>query len=200
MSFDWYEKMDCLTITMPDEEFTWCYSYLELQNKMNDLCKNHILKKVYVQLISYVESLSHNENYYSFSYLGGPVIMIFDNVAVEFEILGVGLFRYRVMNLWEVKIKKVKDLLLGDMSSFHFYDLGREFKLRYEEQKITDVFVERIDYYPFDITGFDKDKARDAEKNNALPYKIWFNLANGVSFGLCADKLENFYIDLWFGL
>ena len=34
------------TIVTPDEECTLYYSYLGLQNKLNDLCKKHTLKKV----------------------------------------------------------------------------------------------------------------------------------------------------------
>lgn len=193
-----FEKVNYLTVTTPDIEYIWCYSYLELQNKLNELCKNHTLKKVYVNLISYLESYSHNKNYYSFSYLGGPVILVFDNVAIEFCVHGEGLVQYKEMNLWDVRVRKNYDLPPDDEYIFdrYFYDLGKQFELQYEEQQITEVIVDRTDSYVFDVSGFDKVKANAAEKANMLPNGMHFRFANGVDFGVYADDIEYFYIEL----
>ncbi len=194
-----FEKVDYSMIITPDEKYTWYYSYLELQNRLNVLCKKHILKKVYVSLLSYLESLSRDKNYYSFSYLGGPVILIFDNTAIELCVHGIGMIQCREMNLWDVKIRNIKDAQPFDLDLFddkYFYDLGKEFELQYEEQQVTEVIVDRIDYYPFDLTGFDEEKARVAEQTNCLPNHIYFKLDNGVVFGVCADEIEYFYIEL----
>lgn len=193
-----FEKVNYLTVTTPDIEYIWCYSYLDLQDRLNELCKNHTLKKVYASLIGYLESYSHNKNYYDFSYLGGPVILIFDNVAIEFCIHGVGLVKYREMNPWDVKVRKSYDLPPDDEYIFnrYFYDLGKQFELQYEEQQVNEVIVDRTDCYVFDVSGFDEERAQAAEKANLLPNGMHFRLANGVDFAVCADEIEYFYIEL----
>ena len=198
MHYYGFDKVNYLTITMPDDEFIWCYSYRKLQDRLNELCKNHTLKKVYVSLISYLESYSHDINYYSFSYLGGPVILIFDNVAIELCVHGVGLVQYREMNPWDVRVRKKYDFPPDDEYVFerYFYDLGKEFVLKYEEQRVNEVIVDRTDCYVFDVNGFDEGRAQAAEKANMLPNGMRFRLANGVDFAVCADEIEYFYIEL----
>ncbi len=199
MNYFGFEKVNYLTISMPDEKITWCYSYLELQNRLNEFCKNHTLKKVYVSLISYLESYSHNKNYYSFSYLGGPAILVFDNVAIEFCVHGEGLVQYKEMNPWDVRVRKNYDLPPDDDYVFddrYFYDLGKQFELQYEEQKVTEVLVDKTDSYAFDLSGLDEEKANAAEQANMLPNGMHFRLANGVDFAVCADEIECFYIEL----
>lgn len=194
-----FEKVDYSIISTPDEECTWYYSYLELQNKLNVLCKKHTLKKVYGGLLGYLESQSYDKNYYDFSYLGGPLILIFDNIAIELCVHGVGMIQCREMNLWDVKIRNIRDSRVFDLNLFddkYFYDLGKEFELQYEEQQVTEVVVDRTDSYPFDLTGFDEEKAKMAELANSLPNHIHFKLANGVDFGVCADEIEYFYVEL----
>jgi hypothetical protein len=193
-----FEKVNYLTVTTPDIEYSWCYSYLDLQDRLNELCKNHTLKKVYVNLISYAESYSQDINYYSFSYLGGPAILIFDNVAIEFCIHGVGLVKYREMNPWDVKVRKSYDLPPDDEYIFdrYFYDLGKQFELQYEKEQVNKVIVDRTDYYAFDVNGFDEERVQASEKANILPKGMHFRLANGVDFAVCADEIEYFYIEL----
>jgi len=186
-------------ITTPDYGRKWYYSYQELQNELNDLCENHILKKVYVTLESYLESFHQGENYYDFSYFGGPVILLFDNIAIEICLHATGMVEYRAINLWDIKIKNTKDFppsdmgLVGDNS---FYDLGNQFQLTYENQKVVSVLVEKTDCYPFDLKGFDEQKARLAEETNSLPDNIHFKLENEVDFGIYSDSIEWFYIKL----
>ena len=50
--------------------------------------------------------------------------------------------------------------------------------------------------YLFPLKGFDEEIAQVAEKSNSLPNHIHFKLNNGVDFGIYADKLEYFYIEL----
>ena len=59
-----------------------------------------------------------------------------------------------------VNKKKLTSLFrITGKGGFLFYDLGKEFELQYEEQQVTEVVVDRTDSYPFDLTGFDEEKA-----------------------------------------
>lgn len=199
MSYHGFGRVSYSQITLPDGECKWYYSYEELQEQINETCKNHTLKKVYVSLISYLESLAHKKNYYDFSYLGGPTILIFDNIAIEVCVHGVGMIQYREMNLWDVKIRNTKDYPPNDLSVLedkYFYDLGQEFELSFEGELVTSVVVDRIDYYPFSLQGFDEKTAQAAEESNSLPNHIHFHLGNGVDFGIYAEEIEYFYIEL----
>ncbi len=199
MSYRSYGRINFSQITLPEGERAWYYSYEELQATLNAVCKNHRLKKVYVSLISYLESLAHRANYYDFSYLGGPAILIFDNVAIEIFVHGLGMVQYREMNLWDVKIRNTKDYPPRDESvsgNRYFYDLGNTFELSFEDQTVTEVAVDRIDCYPFSLNGFDEEAAELAEQTNSLPNHIHFRLDNGVDFGIYAEDMEYFYIEL----
>ena len=199
MSNNRFGRVNYSTIITLDDEYKWYYSYQELQKELNELCKNHILKKVYVDLQGYLESFHQSENYYDFSYLGGPVFLLLDNIAIELLIHGIGMIQLRAVKLWDVKIKDTKDFPPNDMGlkgSNYFYDLGNQFQLTYEGQKVLSVIVDETDCYPFYLEGFDEEKAKLAEENNSLPNNIHFKLENGIDFGIYADCVEWFYIEL----
>ena len=199
MSYHHFGKVNYATIATPNVEFNWYYSYLELQNELNTLCQNHTLKKVYAGLQGYLESFHHSDNYYDFSYLGGSVLLIFDNVAVELCVHGTGMVQCRTMNLWDVKIRTTKDFPPSDMGLIgdrYFYDLSMQFQLTYENQIVERVAVDNVDAYPFSLSGFDEEKAKAAEENNSLPDHVHFHLRNGVDFGVYSEQIEYFYIEL----
>ncbi|MBQ3014115.1 MAG: hypothetical protein IJN07_03630 [Clostridia bacterium] len=199
MSNNHFGKVNFSTIITPDEECTWFYSYQELQDELNEVCKNHILKKVYTGLQGYLESFLHRENYYDFSYLGGSVILLFDNIAIELCVHGMGMIQYRQINLLDIKIKKTKDFPpdnMGLKGNNYFYDLSEQFQLTYESKKVINITVDQVNEYPFSLQGFDEEKAQLAEKTNSLPNAIHLHLENGVDFGIYADDIEYFYIEL----
>ena len=193
-----FGRVDYSTITTPNEERKWYYSNIELQDKLNNLCKNHTLKKVYADLRGYLESLHQDDNYYDFSYFGGPVILIFDNIAIELCVHVEGMIQCREINLWDIKIKNTHDYPPNEMhtSEKYFYDLSEQFQLKYEEQIVTEIVVDNTNTYGFSLNGFDKEKAKKAEETNSLPNNVHFYLANGVDFGVYADYIEYFYIEL----
>lgn len=194
-----YDIVSYSKIITPDDESKWYYSYQELQIELNDLCKNHILKKAYVDLQGYLESFHHSENYYDFSYLGDAVILLFDNIAIEIHIHGTGMVQYRTINLQNIEILNVVDVPPSDMGltgDNYFYDLGNQFQLSYEKQEVMCVQVDATDCYPFGAKGYDEQKARAAEKTHSLPNNIHFMLENNVDFGIYADEIELFYIKL----
>lgn len=63
MSNHRFGKVNYSTIVTPDEEGTFYYSYTELQSKLNDLCKEHTLNKVYADLQGYLESFHQGDNF-----------------------------------------------------------------------------------------------------------------------------------------
>ncbi len=194
-----FSKIDFSEIIAPNEKREWCYSSEELQSELNDICQNHILKKVYVALQGYLESLHQDKNHYDFSYFGGPVFLFFDNIAIEIFVHIMGMVQYRVINLWDIKIENRRDFPPDDMGlkgDNYFYDLSKQFELLYEEQKVISVLVDKTNCYPFSLEGFDEQKAKVAEEKNNLPNDIHFRLENGVDFGIYADGMGYYFIEL----
>ncbi len=199
MSNKRFGKVNFSTIITPDNESKWYYSYKELQNELENICNNHTLKKVYAGLQGYLESFHQDKNYYDFSYFGGSVILLFDNIAIEICIHGTGMIECRKINLCDIKIKETKNFPPNDMGlkdDNYFYDLGNQFKLSYEEQKVVSVSVDKTNCYAFYLENFDVKKAEEAMEINSLPNNIHFKLENGVDFGIYADNIEYFYIEL----
>ena len=199
MSNHRFGKVNYSIITTSDEDYAWYYSYTDLQNELNELCQNRMLKKVFAGLQGYLESFHHSDSYYDFSYFGGPVLLIFDNIAVELCVHGMGMIQCRTINLWDVKIKSTKDFPPSDMGLVgdrYFYDLSSQFRLNYEDQMVERVTVANIDAYPFSLSGFDEEKAKLAEEANSLPDQVHFHLGNGVDFAVCSDSIEYYYIEL----
>ena len=199
MSNHRFGKVNYSTIVTPDEEGTFYYSYTELQSMLNDLCKGHTLKKVYADLQGYLESFHQGDNYYDFSYFGGPVLLMFDNIAIELCVHGTGMVECRSINLWDVKIKSTKDFPpsnMGLVGDNYFYDLSEQFQLKYEGYTVEEVIVDNTDCYPFSLSRFDEEKAKIAEETNTLPDHVHFRLNNGVDFGVYSDAIEYFYIEL----
>lgn len=194
-----FGKVNYSTIVTPDEEGQFYYSYTELQDKLNELCKNHTLKKVYADLQGYLESCHQGDNYYDFSYFGGPLLFVLDNIAIEICVAGKGMVEFRAINLWDIKIKSTKDFPpsnMGHDGDNYFYDLSEQFQLKYEGYTVQEVVVDNIDWHPFSLRRFDEEKAKIAEKTNSLPDHIHFHLSNGVDFGVYSDAIEDFYIEL----
>lgn len=194
-----FGKVNYSTIVTPDEEGQFYYSYTELQDKLNELCKNHTLKKVYADLQGYLESFHQGDNYYDFSYFGGPLLFVLDNIAIEICVHGKGMVEFRAINLWDIKIKSTKDFPPGNMGLVgdnYFYDLSEKFQLKYEGYAVQEVVVDNIDWHPFSLSSFDEEKAKIAEETNSLPDHIHFHLSNGVDFGVYSDAIEDFYIEL----
>ena len=194
-----FGKVNYSTIVTPDEEGQFYYSYTELQDKLNELCKNHTLKKVYADLQGYLESCHQDDNYYDFSCFGGPLLFVLDNIAIEICVAGKGMVEFRAINLWDIKIKSTKDFPpsnMGHDGDNYFYDLSEQFQLKYEGYTVQEVVVDNIDWHPFSLRRFDEEKAKIAEKTNSLPDHIHFHLSNGVDFGVYSDAIEDFYIEL----
>lgn len=194
-----FGKVNYSTIVTPDEEGQFYYSYTELQDKLNELCKNHTLKKVYADLQGYLESFHQGDNYYDFSCFGGPLLFVLDNIAIEICVAGKGMVEFRAINLWDIKIKSTKDFPpsnMGHDGDNYFYDLSEQFQLKYEGYTVQEVVVDNIDWHPFSLRRFDEEKAKIAEKTNSLPDHIHFHLSNGVDFGVYSDAIEDFYIEL----
>lgn len=198
MSNHRYGKVQFSKISTPSDKIPWYYSHQELQRQLNAVCKNHTLKKVYVGLTGYLESFRHGQNDYDFSYLGGPIICLFDHTVVEICIHGMGMIQYRRIDREKVKIESTKDFPPSTLfDGFDcFYDLSRQFEWSYEEQSVCAVLVDSTDCYPFSLESYDEEKAEKAIKTHSLPNGIHFQLANGVDFGIYADDVEYYYIRL----
>ncbi len=187
------------SIFTPDHEPVFSYSYKELQHLLNGFCKDMILKKVYADLWGYVDSFGHKDNFYDFSYMGGPVLLLFDKIVLELRVEGEGMVQYRTMRPWEIRIRKTFGLVpleSGTLRQNYYYDLGQQFLLTYEDQKILGVTVESTHTYSFLMRNFDEIKAQTACKGNRLPNNIYFHLGNGIDFCMIPDQLEYFYIEL----
>lgn len=192
------KKIKYSMIDFSVDDCRWCYDYKELQYELNKVCKNHTLKKVYVSLYNFLDSSYFDDNYRNFDICAFSVVL-FDNIAVLLSVHGEGMIRFRIFNISEVKIRETVDYPPDDMFTVndnYYYDMSKEFKLSFEDVKVTEVVVDNIDYYPFVLSGYDRQKADQSVENNCLPNAVHFKLENGVDLGICADDIEYFYIKL----
>ncbi len=193
-----FKRCEYTIVNVEDIPWQWCYSAEELQSILNDICKGQKLERVLVGLYGYLESLRHDTNLLDLSYFGGGAYLVFENVIVDLIIHAEAMIEYRILKPSQVQLHETKDYPPSDVfsSDAYQYDLKNQFKLKYAGCCVTEVIVPKTNVYPFDLSGFDEEKATSAEKRNDLPSGIHFHLDNGVNLCLNGSDIEYFYVEL----
>ena len=195
----WMHKRRSYNIVrMEDSTWNWCYSALELQELLNELCRGQKLLRWMAELVGYAEAAPRGDNFLDLSYMGGNTLLIFSDVVLEFDIHVEGLIGYRFCKPWNVHIRPVNDRIPEDYitNPIYFCDLKDDFQLEYVGSTVQEVTVKPTDTWGFSAVGFDEVKAYAAAKANDLPNEIHFMLDNGVELCLYADQLEYYMIEL----
>ena len=195
----WMHKRRSYNIVrMEDSTWNWCYSALELQELLNELCRGQKLLRWMAELVGYAEATPRGDNFLDLSYMGGNTLLIFSDVVLEFDIRVEGLIGYRFCKPWNVHIRPVNDRIPEDYitNPIYFCDLKDDFQLEYVGSTVQEVDVESTDSWGFPAVGFDEEKASAAAEAKDLPNEIHFMLDNDVELCLYADQLEYYMIEL----
>lgn len=90
------EKIEYLTIRLPDTDRNWCYSAEMLKAELNSLLVGQRIQAVCVSLAGFVYALYHAPNIIDLSYLGGSSLLLFEKTALELSFYAVGMLEYRL--------------------------------------------------------------------------------------------------------
>ena len=193
-------KVDYMIIKAESPDYMWSYSAKELENMLSELFSGKKLKKMFANYNGYTEGIRVNGTLYDFTYLGGSVIMIFEGGnALELDIYGEGMVRYRTHRLSDMRFTPGKDCQYEINININecYCDLKDVFDIEYENLVVKKIAVNAIDYYTFYAgSDFDSAKADTSASLGILPNKIDFHLSGESILSLVGSSLENYYIKL----
>lgn len=193
-----YMRCEFTIVDAADIPWQWCYSAIELEQTLNDICKGQRLQRILVGLHGYLESLRFDTNLLDLTYFGGGIYLVFDSVIVNMLIHADALIEYRFLQPYQVHFHNKKDSPPDDLfyRDTYYYDLKNQFELVYAGHIVSKIQITKTNIYPFDLKDFDKDKAAAAEQRNDLPSAVFLQLDNGVQVCLVGSDIEFFYIEL----
>ncbi len=197
-NFNWNEhgKIDYYEIDLPEKNYTTAYSAAELRDELSRLLTGKTLKKMFVDLYGHIDSKQYDDNRISFSYMGGPDLLVFDDVAVELCIHGEGMIRYRVFENFDANsIVKRRGYAPEDTynNPAYYFDLATVLALRFEDKTLKNIEIATTDTWPFSQSWFDEAKANSS---NDLPNLIKFHMSNDVQICFAGDSIEYYYMYL----
>ncbi len=172
-------KINLYTFVFPEKDFQWCYSAKKLRDEIQELSHGKEIKAVYVSSGNYVDPLTEKENFVNYLHNSSEIIIVLDDVVIEFIIYSQGMFMSRYFNEDEVQIIgpqfdyiRNRDKEFCDLSNLH-----GSFKLEYRNSPIKCVEVKKINcrHGPSRI-GFDYSKVGNPVE---LPDSVRFILKNG---------------------
>ena len=196
--FNWSEHgiIDYYEIDLPEKDYITAYSAAELKGELLTLLAGKRLKKMFVDLYGHIDSRQYDDNSISFSYMGGPDLLVFDDIAVELCIHGEGMIRYRVFeNLDASCIKEKRSYAPEDSytKTSYFFDLATVLALQFEDTALKTIEIESTDTWPFSQSWFDEEKANSSDD---LPNIIKFHMSNDVQICFAGDSIEYYYMYL----
>lgn len=179
--WDTVGKINHYTFLFPQKDFQWCYSANKLCNDIQELSHGKEIKAVYVSSENYFDPLTEKENFVNYLHNDSGIIVVLDDVVIEFLIFSQGTFMTRYFTQNEVQIIGPQFDYIRDRNN-EFCDLSNLhglFKLEYRNSPIESVEVKSINYQhgPSRI-GFDYSNVGDPVE---LPDSVRFILKNGNS-------------------
>lgn len=194
-------------IEYPTYRDNYVYSATEMEKELIKEITGKTLRKVYMETLGYKELYGDaewrkiNENTIYCAYIGGMIILVFDDVVLTLLIRAEGIMEYKLFKPWEIKVREIKSLPT-DVGTWHdgydfFRDLSSELEPKFESQIVEKLIVEKTDMYPFSLTEFDERKADEAVVKRDLPASVLFVLTNNCILELLGDDIEYYQIKVW---
>lgn len=192
------KKIDYMLIKADYSDFVWSYSAKELEDILSEMFCGKKLKKIFANYNGFTEGNKIDGTLYNFTYLGGSVIMLFEGGnALELDIYGEGMVRYRTHRLSDMSFTPRKDFPYYIQRDECYCDMKDVFDIDYENRVVEKIAVDAINYYIFYAgNGFDSAKADAAASLGILPNIIDFHLSGESTLSLIGDNLNNYYMKL----
>ena len=186
------------TVHVQNSEWRWCYSAKALQKLLTRAFWGQKLLRMMVDSCGYAEAIPFDGDRLNLTYMGGNLLLIFERTALELEILGEGLVRYRIMPRRCLRIRPGSGPIPAEYNPepICFCDLNTSFEPEYEGRTVCSAEVDQTWSWAFSAVGLDEEKAEAAAEAFDLPNAIRFLLEGGPELCLFADTIENYSIVL----
>ena len=194
------EKVEFYTIQIDSSKrLEWVYSAIDFEKVLLEEFKSQKLNRLFVSLYGYLDSSKRSDICWDFSYRGGSLLAIFDLSVLELVIHAEGMIKYRIFPVYELKyfVNGRIDYPPSDTGlkgDSYYYDLGKEINGKCFGASIESIEVGTTDAYPFDLSGFDENLAKESEKREDLPTGVELKFANNVKLELLGDVIEYFCV------
>ena len=197
-NFNWPDngKIDYYELALPDQKYNTAYSAAVLREELSGIIGRRPLKKLLVDLHGYIDSNRYSANEISFSCVGGPALLLFDDIIIDLSIHGEGMIRYRVYeNINAESIVKKRGYAPRESynTTDYYYDLSTVLSLPFEDETINKVEIQPTDTWAFSQSWFDEEKAASS---NDLPNLIKFKMSNNVCICFVGDCIEYYHLYL----
>ena len=190
------EKIEYLTIRLPDTDRNWCYSAEMLKAELNSLLVGQRIQAVCVSLAGCVYALYHAPNIIDLSYLGGSSLLLFEKTALELSFYAVGMLGYRLFPVWEAKLRRVYGYVPRESlpSDDLFIDASKcDITHDFAGRQISGAEIIGADYWSIDNSSFDAEKAGAAAEKSDLPAEIILSFDGGrIRFE--SEEMENYRV------
>lgn len=190
------EKIEYLTIRLPDTERNWCYSAEMLKAELNSLLVGQRIQAVCVSLEGCVYALYHAPDIIDLSYLGGSSLLLFEKTALELSFYAVGMLEYRLFPVWEAKLRRVYGYVPRESlpSDDLFIDASKcDITNDFAGKRISGAKIIGADYWSIDSSSFDAEKAGAAAEKSDLPAEIILSFDGGrIRFE--SEEMENYRV------
>ena len=190
------EKIEYLTIRLPDTERNWCYSAEMLKAELNSLLVGQRIQAVCVSLEGCVYALYHAPDIIDLSYLGGSSLLLFEKTALELSFYAVGMLEYRLFPVWEAKLRRVYGYVPRESlpSDDLFIDASKcDITNDFAGKRISGAGIIGADYWSIDSSSFDAEKAGAAAEKSDLPAEIILSF-DGGRIRFKSEEMENYRV------
>lgn len=194
--YKYYGKQKYLTAVLPDAEWIYSYSAIQLQAELNKLFSGKKLKAIYVSLDGYLEAMHNKVNVIDLSYMGGTALVVFEKTVLQLAIHVEGMFEYRCFPVWEMKLRENYDYPPEDMvmSDRYFFNVAdHEITYEYNDKTVHSFTVKGTDTWGFPQPNFDEVIAEEAAQKCDLPGEIILH-TNSCDIRFPGDDMEYFWV------
>lgn len=157
------------------------YTVDELQALLMKKFLRQKLKKMYIDLNGYLESLDLDAHKIDLSYMGGATLLVFEEECIQFLFHGEGMFCCRCFPVSHLTVTERQDYPPDDLwlNERYVHDVSTDFILPYENQVVSEIIVKGTNTWGFSQPWFDSEKAALLAWQGKLPNYIDFQLENG---------------------
>ena len=171
-----FGKQEYVIAELPETPWAYSYSAKGLEEELNRLLTSQRIQAIFVSLDGYLEALHYVQNCIDLSYMGGPALIVMENMVLELAIHAEGMIEYRLFPSRDLTIRRVYDYPPDDMlTGDYFYDISKhDITFDYIGRRIRDISVKGTDTWGFEHPSFDEAIAEAAARKNDLPTEICF--------------------------
>ncbi len=189
------ENQEEMYYQIKDIERTMVYSAKEFQEILRREFLGKKLQKIFAHIDGQKNFTQKEENKLDFYMMGGAIVLVFQTKVMQVVVHAEGLIEYGIVPIEQIQIKEIPQPTEAELwNEGAYYDLSDEFLIEYEKQSVKNIFVKRINTYPFTLKDFDEERGDKAAENWDMPAGLSFIFENGNSFQIVGDDIEYYFL------